>query len=86
MNEYMRLAFLFLAFLFMGYRSYIAWCRPKEHLADLQAMGKSYRNWSSYSERWVASTFNYWLTRFTYLFGFVIATVALVQKIGELFR
>ena len=85
MNEYMRLVFLLFVFFFMSYRVYIAWFKPNEHKLNLQEMGKSYRGWSSYTEGWVASAFGYWFTRFMYLFGFVIATVAFIQKISELF-
>lgn len=80
-RNYTQLVFLIFAFILAGRHTYVAWFKPEQHKREIAAMGKSYRSWSPYTERWIASTFGYWFTRFVYLFAFSIATIALIREI-----
>lgn len=85
-NDYSQFMFLFFVFVVVSYRTFIAWFKPEQHRLHLESVARLYRRWSPSTESWVASTLNFWITRFTYLFGLVIIVAFLLDEISLLFR
>jgi hypothetical protein len=69
------------AFAEFSHRAYVAWLKPHKHQQYLEWIGRFYRGWYPAGEKWWSSPINFWIMRFVFLGGFLLAGFALIHRI-----
>jgi hypothetical protein len=81
LEELLILIIALLASAEFGYLSYVAWFRPHQYQRLLGWIGRLYRGWDSFAEKWWTSPVNFWIMRFACLIGFLVATIILINQL-----